>query len=44
MAATGCCAWSARARKAKVPLTPATVAALEAYLADRAARSGAALR
>ena len=28
------------ARKAKVPLTPATVAALEAYLADRAARAG----
>jgi len=25
------------ARKAKIPLTPATVAALEAYLADRAA-------
>ena len=29
------------ARKAKIPLTPATVAALEAYLADRAARAGA---
>ncbi len=29
------------ARKAKVPLTPATVAALEAYLADRAQRAGA---
>ena len=29
-------------RKAKVPLTPATVAALEAYLADRAQRAGAA--
>jgi integrase/recombinase XerD len=28
------------ARKAKIPLTPATVAALEAYLADRAARAG----
>jgi len=28
------------ARKAKIPLTPATVAALEAYLADRAQRSG----
>jgi site-specific recombinase XerD len=28
-------------RKAKIPLTPATVAALEAYLADRAARAGA---
>jgi site-specific recombinase XerD len=27
-------------RKAKIPLTPATVAALEAYLADRAARAG----
>ena len=27
------------ARKAKIPLTPATVAALEAYLADRAART-----
>ena len=39
--ATGCCAWSARARrKAKIPLTPATVAALEAYLADRAQRAG----
>ena len=30
------------ARKAKIPLTPATVAALEAYLADRAQRSGLA--
>ena len=29
------------ARKAKIPLTPATVAALEAYLADRAERAGA---
>ena len=29
------------ARKAKIPLTPATVAALDAYLADRAARAGA---
>jgi integrase/recombinase XerD len=29
------------ARKAKIPLTPATVAALEAYLADRAQRTGA---
>jgi len=29
------------ARKAKVPLTPATVAALEAYLAGRARRAGA---
>ena len=29
------------ARKAKIPLTPATVAALEAYLADRAQRAGA---
>jgi integrase/recombinase XerD len=28
------------ARKAKVPLTPATVAALEAYLTERAARAG----
>ena len=28
------------ARKAKVPLTPATVAALEAYLADWARRAG----
>ncbi len=28
------------ARKAKVPLTPATAAALDAYLADRAARAG----
>jgi integrase/recombinase XerD len=28
------------ARKAKVPLTPATVAALDAYLADRATRAG----
>ena len=28
------------ARKAKVPLTPATVAALDAYLADRGARAG----
>ena len=28
------------ARKAKVPLTPAAVAALEAYLADRAQRAG----
>jgi site-specific recombinase XerD len=28
------------ARKAKIPLTPATVAALEAYLADRALRAG----
>ncbi len=28
------------ARKAKIPLTPATVAALEAYLADRAERAG----
>jgi integrase/recombinase XerD len=27
-------------RKAKIPLTPATVAALEAYLADRARRAG----
>ena len=40
--ATGCCAWSARAAgKAKIPLTPATVAALEAYLAARAQRAGA---
>ena len=30
------------ARKAKIPLTPATVAALEAYLADRARRAGVA--
>ena len=30
------------ARKAKVPLTPATLAALEAYLPDRAQRAGAA--
>jgi integrase/recombinase XerD len=30
------------ARRAKIPLTPATVAALEAYLADRAQRAGAA--
>jgi integrase/recombinase XerD len=30
------------ARKAKVPLTPATVAALEAYLAGRARRAGVA--
>jgi site-specific recombinase XerD len=30
------------ARKAKIPLTPATVVALEAYLADRAQRAGAA--
>jgi integrase/recombinase XerD len=30
------------ARRAKVPLTPATVAALEAYLADRAQRAGVA--
>jgi integrase/recombinase XerD len=29
------------ARKAKIPLTPATVAALEAYLAARAQRAGA---
>src|SRR5690349_16992523 len=29
------------ARKAKIPLTPATMAALEAYLADRAQRAGA---
>ena len=29
-------------RKAKIPLTPATMAALEAYLADRAQRAGAA--
>jgi integrase len=29
------------ARKAKIPLTPATVAALEVYLADRAQRAGA---
>jgi site-specific recombinase XerD len=29
------------ARKAKIPLTPATAAALEAYLADRAQRAGA---
>jgi integrase/recombinase XerD len=29
-------------RKAKVPLTPATVAALETYLADRAQRAGVA--
>ena len=29
------------ARKAKIPLTPATVAALDAYLADRAQRVGA---
>jgi site-specific recombinase XerD len=29
------------ARRAKIPLTPATVAALEAYLADRAQRAGA---
>ena len=28
------------ARKAKVPLTPATAAALDAYLADRARRAG----
>jgi integrase/recombinase XerD len=28
------------ARKAKIPLTPATMAALEAYLADRAQRAG----
>jgi integrase/recombinase XerD len=28
------------ARKAKIPLTPATVAALEAYLTDRAQRAG----
>jgi integrase/recombinase XerD len=28
------------ARKAKIPLTPATAAALEAYLADRARRAG----
>ena len=28
------------ARKAKIPLTPATMAALEAYLADRARRAG----
>ena len=28
------------ARKAKIPLTPATAAALEAYLADRAQRTG----
>ena len=28
------------ARKAKIPLTPATVAALDAYLADRAERTG----
>jgi integrase/recombinase XerD len=28
-------------RKAKIPLTPATVAALEAYLTDRAQRAGA---
>ena len=28
-------------RKAKIPLTPATVVALEAYLADRAQRAGA---
>ena len=30
------------ARKAKIPLTPATVAALEAYLAARAERAGTA--
>jgi integrase/recombinase XerD len=30
------------ARKAKIPLTPATVAALEAYLTDRARRDGMA--
>ena len=30
------------ARKAKIPLTPATVVALEAYLADRAQRAGLA--
>jgi integrase/recombinase XerD len=30
------------ARKAKIPLTPATMAALEAYLADRARRAGVA--
>jgi integrase/recombinase XerD len=30
------------ARKAKLPLTPATVAALDAYLADRAERAGLA--
>jgi len=30
------------ARKAKIPLTPATVAALEAYLAGRAQRAGVA--
>jgi integrase/recombinase XerD len=29
------------ARKAKIPLTPATVASLEAYLADRAQQAGA---
>ena len=32
------------ARKAKIPLTPATVAALDAYLADRARRGGLATR
>ena len=31
------------ARKAKIPLTPAAMAALEAYLADRAHRAGAAI-
>ena len=31
-------------RKAKVPLTPGTVAALDAYLTDRAHRAGAAAR
>jgi site-specific recombinase XerD len=37
IAATGCCGWVRKgARKAKIPLTPATVAALEAYLAARA--------
>jgi len=30
------------ARKAKIPLTPATMAALEAYLADRARHAGIA--
>ena len=29
------------ARKAKIPLTPSTVAALDAYLADRAQQAGA---
>ncbi len=40
----GCRGWSARARKAKIPLAPATVAALEAYLTDRAERISRAKR